>query len=471
MDGTESIGSFDYARNLQIIRSMQEDDSFWDSILDAKLDFLNNGTDPHLSACVRPEVADSWIGSRNHGLAPDEPNLRRVHHAGGVQPCPRRQRQPHRRRPRAGEKRGVAQPAERLHPGTARRERDAPAADRRLPNTPFRHAELRAERTQLGHERALPVHAPQEAVRGGGPRTLLLRPAWPGGLRGAHHRPVRREHRGAHAHPARSRRLLLGGRQEGARPRHEPRVVFGHGPKRPVAHQRLQRAIGRNRVEVQPSGPGGPAVRKHFAHRHQHREGRHRHLRRRRHHHPGHARSRASAEDAARRPSGNGRLHHHGRRAHARRHRERGRLGHRRRRRAPVQREGFGDIRRRGPLRGLHRHPQGGKAHNAGGHEEQGRREGRRHLQGHPGQKRAHRKGEEAGRPIRPNEREHPDRRRKRHGQGTVRAGHSQPCAQGRPLHVHQLRRHSPAPHRKRDFSATRAAASPVPSGAASPAR
>ena len=75
MDGTESIGSFDYARNLQIIRSMQEDDSFWDSILDAKLDFLNNGTDPHLSACVRPEVADSWIGSRNHGLAPDEPNL------------------------------------------------------------------------------------------------------------------------------------------------------------------------------------------------------------------------------------------------------------------------------------------------------------------------------------------------------------------------------------------------------------
>ncbi|MEG1494036.1 MAG: sigma 54-interacting transcriptional regulator [Gordonibacter sp.] len=64
-----------YASDLQLIRSMHEDDSFWDCIFDAKLDFLNNNADPHLASCVRPEVADSWINSRNSGLAPDRVDL------------------------------------------------------------------------------------------------------------------------------------------------------------------------------------------------------------------------------------------------------------------------------------------------------------------------------------------------------------------------------------------------------------
>lgn len=73
-DATDSL-DINYASDLQLIRSMHEDDSFWDSILDAKLDFLNNGTDPHLAPCVRPEIADSWINSRDNGLDPDEENL------------------------------------------------------------------------------------------------------------------------------------------------------------------------------------------------------------------------------------------------------------------------------------------------------------------------------------------------------------------------------------------------------------
>lgn len=65
----------DYASDLRIIKSMHEDDSFWDRILDAKLNFLNNNADPHQASCVRPEVADSWIRSRNSGLSADRLDL------------------------------------------------------------------------------------------------------------------------------------------------------------------------------------------------------------------------------------------------------------------------------------------------------------------------------------------------------------------------------------------------------------
>ena len=75
MDSTTDSWDIDYANDLQLIKSMHEDDSFWDCIFDAKLDFLNNGTDPHLADCVRPEIADSWINSRNNGLKPDEVDL------------------------------------------------------------------------------------------------------------------------------------------------------------------------------------------------------------------------------------------------------------------------------------------------------------------------------------------------------------------------------------------------------------
>lgn len=62
---------FDYANDLHFVKAIFEDDSFWESILDAKLAFLNEGADPHSFDCVRPEVAESWILSRNLGIEPD----------------------------------------------------------------------------------------------------------------------------------------------------------------------------------------------------------------------------------------------------------------------------------------------------------------------------------------------------------------------------------------------------------------
>ena len=75
MDDVAGTKELDYASDLQLIKSMHEDDSFWDRIFDAKLDFLNNGGDPRQAGCVRPEIAESWINSRNFGLNPDQPDL------------------------------------------------------------------------------------------------------------------------------------------------------------------------------------------------------------------------------------------------------------------------------------------------------------------------------------------------------------------------------------------------------------
>ena len=75
MDDVAGTKELDYASDLQLIKSMHEDDSFWDRIFDAKLDFLNNGGDPRQAGCVRPEIAKSWIDSRNFGLSPDQPDL------------------------------------------------------------------------------------------------------------------------------------------------------------------------------------------------------------------------------------------------------------------------------------------------------------------------------------------------------------------------------------------------------------
>lgn len=61
----------DYADDLRLIKLMSEDESFWEHIYDAKLDFLNNGTDPRTSPYVRAEIAQSWIDSKQAGLEPD----------------------------------------------------------------------------------------------------------------------------------------------------------------------------------------------------------------------------------------------------------------------------------------------------------------------------------------------------------------------------------------------------------------
>lgn len=75
MDNAAGTVDSDYVEDLQLIRSIREDDSFWDCIFDAKLDFLNNDVDPRLTSCVRPEIAESWIRSRNSGLKPDDSDL------------------------------------------------------------------------------------------------------------------------------------------------------------------------------------------------------------------------------------------------------------------------------------------------------------------------------------------------------------------------------------------------------------
>ena len=64
-----------YASDLQFIQSIYEDESFWECILDAELDFLNDGVDPHESPCVRPEIADSWVFSNQRGLYPDQTTI------------------------------------------------------------------------------------------------------------------------------------------------------------------------------------------------------------------------------------------------------------------------------------------------------------------------------------------------------------------------------------------------------------
>lgn len=75
MKATRQDLDIDYASDLHLIKTMSEDDSFWERIFDAKLQFLNFGVDPRASDCVRPEVAWSWIISRNKGLDPDQPSL------------------------------------------------------------------------------------------------------------------------------------------------------------------------------------------------------------------------------------------------------------------------------------------------------------------------------------------------------------------------------------------------------------
>ena len=65
----------DYADDLRLIKLMSEDESFWEHIFDAKLDFLNNGADPRKSPYVRREIAQSWIDAKNAGLEPDRPML------------------------------------------------------------------------------------------------------------------------------------------------------------------------------------------------------------------------------------------------------------------------------------------------------------------------------------------------------------------------------------------------------------
>lgn len=71
MGSAPSALDLNYANDLKLIQSMYEDETFWECILDAKLDYLNFGTDPHQSVCVRPEIADSWITSNQKGLSPD----------------------------------------------------------------------------------------------------------------------------------------------------------------------------------------------------------------------------------------------------------------------------------------------------------------------------------------------------------------------------------------------------------------
>lgn len=71
MSGASSGLDLNYANDLQFIQSMYEDETFWECILDAKLDYLNFGKDPHQSKCVRPEIAESWILSSQRGINPD----------------------------------------------------------------------------------------------------------------------------------------------------------------------------------------------------------------------------------------------------------------------------------------------------------------------------------------------------------------------------------------------------------------
>ncbi len=72
MDNTTGALDLSYASDLQFIQAMYENATYWECIIDAELDFLNDGVDPHLSACVRPEIADSWITSSQKGLYPDQ---------------------------------------------------------------------------------------------------------------------------------------------------------------------------------------------------------------------------------------------------------------------------------------------------------------------------------------------------------------------------------------------------------------
>lgn len=60
-----------YADDLKLIRLMYEDSSYWECILDAKLDYLNFLTNPHTKKCVRNEIATSWVASHDAGLLPD----------------------------------------------------------------------------------------------------------------------------------------------------------------------------------------------------------------------------------------------------------------------------------------------------------------------------------------------------------------------------------------------------------------
>lgn len=75
MDNAAGTVDSDYVEDLQLIRSIREDDSFWDCIFEAKLDFLNNDADPFQASCVRPEIADSWVRSYSSGLKPDDSDL------------------------------------------------------------------------------------------------------------------------------------------------------------------------------------------------------------------------------------------------------------------------------------------------------------------------------------------------------------------------------------------------------------
>ena len=75
MSDTGQNLDIDYADDLRLIKLMSEDESFWERIYDAKLDYLNNGTDPRTSPYVREEIAQSWIDSRQSGLEPDRPVL------------------------------------------------------------------------------------------------------------------------------------------------------------------------------------------------------------------------------------------------------------------------------------------------------------------------------------------------------------------------------------------------------------
>ncbi len=75
MSNASSGLDLNYASDLQFIQSMTENEKYWDCILDAKLDYLNYGKDPHGIDCVRPEIADSWMLSDQRGLNPDELNI------------------------------------------------------------------------------------------------------------------------------------------------------------------------------------------------------------------------------------------------------------------------------------------------------------------------------------------------------------------------------------------------------------
>ena len=75
MSSASSGLDLSYASDLQFIQSMTENDSYWECILDAKLDYLNYGKDPRDAPCVRTEIAESWIHSNESGLAADETNI------------------------------------------------------------------------------------------------------------------------------------------------------------------------------------------------------------------------------------------------------------------------------------------------------------------------------------------------------------------------------------------------------------